>query len=217
MKHLNKYTEYIKENKIEDFLSEHQIKGGKERVNVKDLIPTQNEIFIDEIVENLLQKKKFVKKALKGKFKDEEIIISSDNHIIDGHHKWASAFILNPNCRIKVTKINLKIKKAIKLFNKLLDEINANNQSKSGLFKYNIFKLIKNDKDELKDVIKKLFSKKSGNEEKLLKRIKILSDVKHPLNYMIENIYKLPTPDHKKYDRDEMPQLSDDEIKEILD
>lgn len=212
-----KYIKTFEENKIEDFLSEHHINGEIEKVKVSDLTPTQNEIFIDEMIENLLNRKKFVKKSLKGKFKDEEIIISSDDYIIDGHHKWASVFILNPDCYIKVTKVNLKIKKAIKLFNKLLDEINANNQVKSGLFKYNIFNLIKDDKDELKDVIKKLFSKKSGKENKLLKRIKKLSDTNHPLNYLINNIYNLPTPDRKKYDRKEMPQLSDDEIKEILD
>ena len=122
MKYLNKYLEYLNENKIEDFLSEHNIEGEIVKVKVNKLTPAQNEIFLDEIIENLLEKKKFVKKSLKGKLKDDEIIISSDNYIIDGHHKWASAFILNPDCTIKCTRVNLKLKKAIDLLNDLLEE-----------------------------------------------------------------------------------------------
>lgn len=218
MKYLNKYLEYINENKIEDFLSEHKIEGKIEKIKVEILKPAQSEIFLDEIIENLLSKKKFVKKSLKGKLKDNEIIISSDNYIIDGHHKWATIFLLNPNAKIKCTKINLKLKKAIKLLNDLLEETNAHSQRKSGLFRYNIYQLIKDDKDETKKVIKKLFSKKNENENKLLLKIEKYTKSKlHPLNYLIHNIYNLPTPDDKKYDRNEMPQLNDDEIKEILD
>lgn len=218
MKYLDKYIEYIRENKIEDFLSKHKIEGSIEKVKVKDLKPAQSEIFLDEIIENILERKKFVKKSLKGKLKDDEIIISSDNYVIDGHHKWASIFILNPDAKIKCIKINLKLKKAIKLLNDLLEETNANSQRKSGLFKYDIYHIIKNDKNEIKNVIKKLFNKKSGNENKLLNKIKKRINTNlHPLNYIIHNIYELPTPDNKKYDRNEMPQLSDDEIKEILD
>lgn len=218
MKHLNKYIDYIKENKIEDFLSKSKLEGSIEKIKVNKLTPAQNQIFLDEIISNLLEKKKFVKKSLKGKLKDKEIIVSSDNYIIDGHHKWASAFILNPNCVIKCTKVNLPLKKAIKILKDLLEEINAGNQGQSGNFKYDIFKLIKDDKDDMKTAIIEIFKNKSGNEKKLLERIdKKKKSNLHSLNYIINNIYKIPTPDHKKYDRKNMPQLSEDEIKEILE
>ena len=126
--------------------------------------------------------------------------------------------LFRSDCTIKCTRVNLKLKKAIDLLNDLLEEINKSSQRKSGLFKYNIFELIKDDKDEMKKAIVKIFNKRSGNENKLLKRIdkRKKSDL-HALNYIINNIYDIPTPDHKKYDRKNMPQLSDDEIKEILD
>jgi hypothetical protein len=221
MKYLNSYITHINEgtrHKIEKFLDEAELDGKIKKIKVSDLTPAQNEIFLDEIISNLLQKKKFVKKSLKGKLKDDEIIVSSDNYIIDGHHKWASAFILNPNCKIKCTKINIELKEAIEILTDLLEEINAGNQRQSGDFKYNIFDLIKDDKDELRDTIIKIFKKKSGNEKKLLKRIdkRKKSDL-NSLTYLINNIYKIPTPDHKKYDRKNMPQISDKEIEEILD
>lgn len=218
MKYLDKYTEHINENKIEDFLDKHEIEGVIEKIKVSELTPAQSEIFLDEIVSNLLDKKKFVKKSLKGKLKDDEIIVSSDNYIIDGHHKWASAFILNPDCKIKCTRVNLKLKKAIELLNDLLKTTNATSQRKSGLYKHNIYKLVKDDKDGMKKAIVKIFNKQYGNEKKLLKKVKKKSDTDlHPLNFLINNIYSLPTPDKKKYNRKNMPQLSDDEIKEILD
>lgn len=220
MKYINNYIEQLNEGtktKIQNFLIDSKLDGKIKKIKVSDLTPTQNEIFLDEIVSNLLKKRKFVKKSLKGKFKDKEILVSSDNYIIDGHHKWASAFILNPDCKIKCTKINLPIKEAIETLTELLKEINAGSQRQSGKFKYDIFELVKDDKDKLKKSIIDIFNKKDDNEKKLFKKIKKSehSD-SHPLNYIIDNIYKLPTPDHKKYDRKEMPQLSDKEIDEIL-
>jgi len=36
------------------------------------------------------------------------------------------------------------------------------------------------------------------------------------LNYLIRNIFKIPNPDRSLYDRVNMPQMSDQEIEEIL-
>lgn len=220
MKYINNYIQKLnegKKTKIKNFLLDSKLDGKIEKIRVSDLTPTQNEIFLDEIVSNLLKKRKFVKKSLKGKFKDKEILVSSDNYIIDGHHKWASAFILNSNCKIKCTKINMPIKEAIETLTELLKEINADSQRQSGKFKYNIYELIKKDDDKLKNSILEIFKDKNGSKKKLLKKIKKSEHTdSHPLNYILDNIYKLPTPDHKKYDRKEMPQLSDKEIDEIL-
>ena len=221
MRYIYNFKQLLNENKtadkINNFLSDSKLEGKIKKIKVSDLTPAQNEIFLDEIVSNLLEKKKFVKKSLKGKLKDEEILVSSDNYIIDGHHKWASAFILNPDCKIKCTKINLPLKETIKILKDLLEEINAGNQRQSGNFKYNIFDMVKSEKDDLKKSIVNIFKNKSGNEKKLLKKIRKKSKSElHPLNLLIRHIYKLPTPDKKSYDREDMSQMSDKEIDEIL-
>lgn len=221
MRYIYNFKQLLNENKtsdkINDFLSDSKLEGKIKKIKVSDLTPAQNEIFLDEIISNLLEKKKFVKKSLNGKLKDEEILVSSDNYIIDGHHKWASVFILNPDCKIRCTKINLPLKESIKILKDLLEEINTGNQRQSGNFKYNIFDMVKSERDDLKKSIVDIFKNKSGNEKKLLKLIKKRTNTDlHPLNFLIKNLYKLPTPDKKSYDRIDMPQMSDQEIDEIL-
>jgi hypothetical protein len=198
-------------------VEKHNIKGKKNKIKVKKLAPGQKEIFLDEIISHLLKKEEFVKKALKGKIKDDDILISKDNHVIDGHHRWASAFILNPDCKLKCTKINLELKKAIPIFNELLKDIKSNGQQQSGNYRYDIFKLINLSKNDLKNAIVDIFKKHDKKEvNKFLESIKEKSGEVHPINYIIHNIYMIPDPKHHLTDRKEMPQLSDDEIDEIL-
>lgn len=49
---------------------------------------------------------------LRGKFKpqDAEILISSDNHILDGHHRWASLITAAPDVKMKVTRVDMPMK-----------------------------------------------------------------------------------------------------------
>lgn len=210
------------ENKIKKYLfrlgvKDYDIKGKKKKIEVKKLAPGQNEIFLDEIIEHLLKKEDFVKKALKGKIKDDDILMSEDKHIIDGHHRWVSAFILNPDCKLKCTRINLPLKKAIKIFNKLLKEINAKNQNQTGNYKYDIFKLRELNRDELKNAINDIFNKNDKDEvKKFLELIREKSDDLHPINYIINNIHKIQDPKHNLSNRKDMPQMSDEEIEEIL-
>jgi hypothetical protein len=49
---------------------------------------------------------------LKGKFNpaEEDIIISSDNHILDGHHRWAALLIADPGRPMNVTRVDMPMK-----------------------------------------------------------------------------------------------------------
>lgn len=206
------------ENEIKNYLGveKFNIKGKKEKIKVKKLSPGQNEIFLDEIIENLLKKEKFLTKIIKGKIKDDDIFISNDNHIIDGHHRWGSALIINPECKLKCTMIDLPLKKAIKIFNKLLSQTNTK-QQQSGNYKYDIFKLRKLNKDDIKNAINDIFKKNDHQEVKnFLELIKEKSENLHPINYIITNIYKIQDPKDQLFDRKDMPQMNDDEIDEIL-
>lgn len=53
---------------------------------------------------------------LKGKFKpqDAEILISSDNHILDGHHRYASLVTADPGVKMKVTRVDMPMKEFLK-------------------------------------------------------------------------------------------------------
>ena len=41
---------------------------------------------------------------------DEEILISSDNHILDGHHRWAALVIAHPDRSMRVTQVDIPMR-----------------------------------------------------------------------------------------------------------
>jgi hypothetical protein len=213
---LSKTTNKIKQYLFKKGIENNDIEGEKVKITATDLEPSQKEIFLDQVISYLLKNDKFVKNALKGKIKDKEIVISSDNCIVDGHHKWIAAFILNPKCVIKCTKVNMTYKEAIPIFTEILKEFNPTDQNQSGNYKYNIFDLMKEDRDKIKSAIVDIFSHKQGEKQFLAKIEKKKKTDLHPINYLIGNLYKIPNPDHKLYNRKDMPQLSDREIEEIL-
>jgi len=46
----------------------------------------------------------------KTAFGEPDIIVTSDNYILDGHHRWATAWAGHPSNKIKVTVIPLPLK-----------------------------------------------------------------------------------------------------------
>jgi len=94
----------------------------KTKQNVLKLNPTQNQIN-SEAVKYLQNKHLTTKYDLNKK----TIMISKDNFILDGHHRWAALILCNykptkcfknkQNLNISCYQINLPIKKIIKLAN----------------------------------------------------------------------------------------------------
>lgn len=84
--------------------------GGKDDVatsskatfNSKDLKPAQKEIIVAKALGMAIGM------LLSGKIGGElGSIVSEDNYIMDGHHRWAAAFICDPNSKINAMQINL--------------------------------------------------------------------------------------------------------------
>ena len=111
------------------------------KIKAKNLKPSQNTIFLDHILSRLVVNDYDREQILSGEIKDHDILISEDDHIIDGHHRWASAFIINPKCEMDVTQIELSIEYALPLINAILkakDEINIDD---TGNYSINIFEM----------------------------------------------------------------------------
>ena len=104
-------------------LKNNKIGVKKNKQSVLDLNPTQNQIN-SEAVKHLQNKHLKTKYSLNKK----TIIISKDNYILDGHHRWAALLLCNfkpEKCfkhkidiKISCVQIDLPIKKIIKLANK---------------------------------------------------------------------------------------------------
>lgn len=56
---------------------------------------------------------------LKGNFPaiDKEILVSADNHILDGHHRWAALLLIDPRREMNVLQIDLPIRQLLKAAN----------------------------------------------------------------------------------------------------
>jgi hypothetical protein len=219
--HMNtKINEFLsKDGNKEKFLNKLDnldIKGHKVKIKAKDLKPGQTNIFLDKVMSIISEKPKFVKKVIKkGTInKTDDFLISSDNYIIDGHHRWCAAFILNPKCKIKCTQINLPIDIALPILNAIIkSDVESRNQDQSGNENYNIFKLIK---DELPNLVSNVIDKMSEEDKtKLLDTISEIDKKGDPIQYLSKNIKKLPKPEDELTDRKEMPQIEDELIDDI--
>ena len=77
------------------------VKSHMEMVRPDSLIPSQEEI-----------KKSVVKKIGEamavGKYKDSPIVISKNNYVIDGHHRWAARKKYRPTKKIRALVVHKK-------------------------------------------------------------------------------------------------------------
>lgn len=93
--------------------SDDRIKADFRHVSVGDLKPIQKQIYFDKAVE-ILAKGNIA--ATKNFLQTQTIyVISSDNYIIDGHHRFAAGVLLDPKMKVQAISIDLPIKKLLPL------------------------------------------------------------------------------------------------------
>lgn len=69
--------------------------------SVDKLHPIQGEVWLDVIIENALK----YGLELDTKSKNATIIISEDNYILDGHHRWARQYMLDPKKSLRTLMV----------------------------------------------------------------------------------------------------------------
>ena len=98
---------YDDQDKEDDMVS-----GGGDTVAVSKLKPAQKEVIVGKAVAFALGYAFNDFKEAKAKngapdLANMEAIVSEDDFIMDGHHRWAAATLLNPNAEVRVTRLNL--------------------------------------------------------------------------------------------------------------
>jgi len=83
-----------------------------EYVPAKNLIPTQSQIWFDKILNSIAQYG-LPKKG--SPVLETTIIISKDNYILDGHHRFGQALLTDPNLKMRALRVPLDIKTLLKL------------------------------------------------------------------------------------------------------
>jgi hypothetical protein len=82
------------------------VASGKATVPAVQLMPSQNAVFLGKALGMSM-----VPKLSSGG--DIGAVISEDNHILDGHHRWAATLIRDPTAGITGTKVALPIEQLI--------------------------------------------------------------------------------------------------------
>jgi len=88
------------------------VKGKLTKLQADKLKPIQTEIHFDKITETA---KKFGKMTDGSPPTKLTIIVSADNYIIDGHHRWGLALMTNPTVKLQALVVPLKIDKLLEL------------------------------------------------------------------------------------------------------
>ena len=88
------------------------VKGGPDTISVSELKPAQKEVIVAKAVAFALgyafnDFKEAQAKNGAPDLANMEAIVSQDDFIMDGHHRWAAATLLLPSAKVKVTRVDL--------------------------------------------------------------------------------------------------------------
>jgi len=81
-----------------------KIKANVLKIKAINLIPTQKELYISKIIKNI---EKYGIPSKNNFITKRTLVVSKNNKILDGHHRWLSCMIINPNLELEVLKIDL--------------------------------------------------------------------------------------------------------------
>lgn len=207
-----------------------KLESRKKSISAKDLKPSQNDLYLDHIFSRLIVRDDERKSILKNSLMDLDIIISSDNYIIDGHHRWALTIVLNPECEIICTQLKSK-------FDDVLDDLNqlSNNEEehkKGGEFKLKDWmdnRIVDFTKNKIMDIMldaikngievgdEMIRSEKNWKKKKYFKKMRKKLDIENDIeliNYFYNNLKKIPKSD-KDINRRNMPQVKKEDIQNV--
>lgn len=83
------------------------IPSSKVSVAAAKLKPSQKEVVPQKAVEFAFSAIMKIKPMESGPGGDLQAIISNDNYIMDGHHRWAATFLVDPSAALQATQIDL--------------------------------------------------------------------------------------------------------------
>lgn len=104
--------EWLQLGHMDGDLKDDVINTSIEKIPAEDLFPIQKQVYFDKVING------FIKNGIESErefFKSALIVASRDGFIIDGHHRFLGAMILNPSMRLNVLKVDMEIDELYKL------------------------------------------------------------------------------------------------------
>ncbi len=112
---VHEFKDNLEDGTINDIL-DLPFKVGKvkikmKKVKAKTLIPIQSQLYFDKSMKGIAKNgadktRKFLKDVT-------YFITSSDNNIIDGHHRWLQALLIDPEMMVQILEIDMPINKLL--------------------------------------------------------------------------------------------------------
>ena len=103
-------TKWLEDGFHDGSKTDDVVKVTTANVAAKDLKPIQRQIYFDKSINSTAE---FGTPSARAFLSKSMTIASSDNYIIDGHHRWSSALLLDPRMTMTVARIDLPIKKLL--------------------------------------------------------------------------------------------------------
>ena len=97
------------------------ISTSLEQLEAGSLTPIQEQIYFDKAVKKLIEYG--VDDTVEFLQNDSMIIVSKDGYILDGHHRWLTAMLIDHTLEIQAMVIGVEKDKLIKLLNAFSDAI----------------------------------------------------------------------------------------------
>ncbi len=103
---------WLKLGKEDGAIDDDKVFARIEYIAVKDLLPVQSQIWL-EVINNDIVRWGLPKEGSESL--EMTIIVSREGYILDGHHRWSKALLVDPNLKIRTLKIDLDINTLLKM------------------------------------------------------------------------------------------------------
>ena len=114
-------------DKFQEYLTSKGIKSKIVKITVEKLKPSQRQIYLAQIVANI--HKNGLTNTLKWITSQSLFIVSKDNFIIDGHHRFASAILINPKTKVRGLIVDLPQAELLKIALHFSDKVAKNTRN----------------------------------------------------------------------------------------
>jgi hypothetical protein len=101
----NTKTEYRFAGKFDGNLKDDVISATYEYVKVSKLLPVQKQIYLSKFLKNV---SKYGIIDNNTKMLQKSLIVSRNYELIDGHHRWMSIMLCNPELKVKILRVHLE-------------------------------------------------------------------------------------------------------------
>lgn len=126
----NPFPEGLKGQEAEDFLmrglddgylKDDIIKVIKTDLVVEKLIPIQKQVYFDQVADFFFNYKSIL--SIQKQVTDRFFLVSSDNRILDGHHRFGISFLIDPKMLVPCIQVDLKFSELLPLSKSFGDAI----------------------------------------------------------------------------------------------